>query len=71
MEKNGVGLTPLTRGMFGYSLLRPALNQEFFDSIFDQCGKFGIPLEALHTETGMLNSRHCSCGGILMEMMRK
>ncbi|KAJ3299895.1 hypothetical protein HK104_006252 [Borealophlyctis nickersoniae] len=51
-QKKGVGLNPLTPGMFGYSLVRPTLNQSFFDDIFDQCAKFGVPLEALHTETG-------------------
>jgi glutamine synthetase len=43
---------PLTPGMFGYSLLRPSLNQDFFDELFDQLRAAGIPLEGLHTETG-------------------
>ncbi|KAL2920206.1 hypothetical protein HK105_200274 [Polyrhizophydium stewartii] len=50
--KQGVGLKPLTNGMFGYSLQRPHLNQDFFNEIFDHCAAFNVPLEALHTETG-------------------
>ncbi|OZJ05787.1 hypothetical protein BZG36_01297 [Bifiguratus adelaidae] len=44
--------TPLTPGMFGYSLLRPGLNQTFYNRVFDECQEFGIPLEGWHTETG-------------------
>ncbi|KAF9190736.1 hypothetical protein BGZ51_008251 [Haplosporangium sp. Z 767] len=42
----------LTPGMFGYSLLRPSLNQDYFYDIFDQCRDFGINIESFHTETG-------------------
>ncbi|KAF9931216.1 hypothetical protein BGZ67_005434 [Mortierella alpina] len=42
----------LTPGMFGYSLLRPAVNQEYFYDIFDQCKEFGVNIESFHTETG-------------------
>ncbi|KAG0199214.1 hypothetical protein BGX28_007463 [Mortierella sp. GBA30] len=42
----------LTPGMFGYSLLRPSLNQEYFYDIFDQCREFGVNIESFHTETG-------------------
>ncbi|KAG0338152.1 hypothetical protein BG004_007340 [Podila humilis] len=42
----------LTPGMFGYSLLRPSLHQDYFYDIFDQCKEFGINIESLHTETG-------------------
>jgi glutamine synthetase len=38
--------------MFGYSITRPNLNQEYFSEIFDSCSKFKIPIEGLHTETG-------------------
>ena len=38
--------------MFGYSLLRPTLAQEYFYDIFDECARFGIEIEGLHTETG-------------------
>jgi glutamine synthetase len=43
---------PLTPGMFGYSILRPSLNQDFFNDLFDQLSAAGIPIEGLHTETG-------------------
>ncbi|PKY19332.1 glutamine synthetase/guanido kinase [Rhizophagus irregularis] len=43
---------PLTQGMFGYSLLRPTSNQNFFYDIFDELKSFNVNLEALHTETG-------------------
>ncbi len=43
---------PITPGMFGYSLLRTAMNTPFFNDLFDLLGSFGIPLEGLHTETG-------------------
>ncbi|KAK5668832.1 hypothetical protein QVD99_004615 [Batrachochytrium dendrobatidis] len=51
-QKKGVGLKPLTTGMFGYSLQRPHLNQQFFNDIFDHCASLEIPIECLHTETG-------------------
>lgn len=44
--------TPITTGMFGYSLLRPAKNREYFNDLFHLLTRFGIPLEGLHTETG-------------------
>lgn len=43
---------PLTPGMFGYSLLRPTLHQDYFYNIFDQCKEFGVNIESFHTETG-------------------
>lgn len=51
-EKHYKDLVPLSPGMFGYSLLRTTLNQPFFRDLFEELGKFGIPLEGLHTETG-------------------
>ncbi len=51
-EKKFQQLIPLTPGMFGYSLLRPSLHQAYFEDLFDLLGRFGIPLEGLHTETG-------------------
>ncbi len=50
--KNGVAPTPLSPGMFGYSLIRMAQNQPFFAAIMDELLAFGIPIEGLHTETG-------------------
>ena len=52
VEKGFRGLTPLTPGMFGYSLLRSSLKNEYMGDLFSLLGKFGIPLEGLHTETG-------------------
>jgi glutamine synthetase len=43
---------PMTPGMFGYSLLRASYRHAFFDELFDLLGKFDIPIEGLHTETG-------------------
>lgn len=51
-EKDGRNLTPLTPGMFGYSILRSSERNDFFSALFDQLKKFDIPLEGLHTETG-------------------
>ena len=45
-------LTPLTPGMFGYSILRSSLKNPFFADLFELLRKFGVPLEGLHTETG-------------------
>lgn len=44
--------TPLTPGMFGYSLLRMAKNTDFLNDIYDLMYKFNVPIEGLHTETG-------------------
>ena len=50
--KAGGELTPLTQGMFGYSLIRMAQNRPFFAALMDELEQFGIPIEGLHTETG-------------------
>ena len=52
VSKSWTNLNALTPGMFGYSLQRPTLNQDYFDALFDQMQKFRINVEALHTETG-------------------
>jgi glutamine synthetase len=44
--------TPLTPGMFGYSLVRMGNNRPYFNALMDDLGRFGVPLEGLHTETG-------------------
>lgn len=51
-DKNYQHLTPISPGMFGYSILRSALQNPFFTDLFDLLKRFGIPLEGLHTETG-------------------
>ncbi|MES2286064.1 MAG: glutamine synthetase family protein [Bacteroidota bacterium] len=51
-EKKFSGLNHLSPGMFGYSILRTTLRNDFFTALFDQLKKFDIPIEGLHTETG-------------------
>ncbi len=51
-DKQFGNLTPLTPGMFGYSILRSTLQNPFFTDLFELIKKFDIPLEGLHTETG-------------------
>jgi glutamine synthetase len=36
----------------GYSVLRPSLNNDYFHALYDEAEKFGIEIEAHHTETG-------------------
>jgi glutamine synthetase len=51
-DKQGIAPTPLTPGMFGYSLLRANENRGFFEALFAEMAAFGVPIEGLHTETG-------------------
>jgi glutamine synthetase len=51
-EKQFKNLTPLTPGMFGYSILRSSLENPYFTDLFESLAKFNVPLEGLHTETG-------------------
>ncbi|MBO9618202.1 MAG: glutamine synthetase [Niabella sp.] len=51
-DKQFQQLTPLTPGMFGYSVLRSTLKNDFFAALFEQLKKFDIPIEGIHTETG-------------------
>jgi glutamine synthetase len=51
-EKNFKNLEHLSPGMFGYSILRTSLNNNFFTDLFELLNKFDIPIEGLHTETG-------------------
>lgn len=51
-EKKGVDPTPLTPGMFGYSLARANENRAYFNALLDELLAFGVPIEGLHTETG-------------------
>lgn len=52
LEKGFQKPEPLTPGMFGYSILRPSLESDFYNDLFDGLTRFDIPLEGLHTETG-------------------
>ncbi len=51
-NKKFTDLQPLSPGMFGYSILRSTLRNDFFSALFDELKRFDIPLEGLHTETG-------------------
>ena len=50
--KHHVQPTPITPGMFGYSLLRANENREYFNALMDEMLAFRVPIEGLHTETG-------------------
>ena len=43
---------PMTRGMFGYSIVRASQGSAYFNDLFDSLRRWGVPLEGLHTETG-------------------
>ena len=51
-EKGHSNFEPLTPGMFGYSILRSSLNNDYFTAIMDDLLAFDVPVEGLHTETG-------------------
>jgi glutamine synthetase len=51
-EKSFRGLTPLSPGMYGYSVLRASQNSTLVLDLIDQLNGFNIPLEGFHTETG-------------------
>ncbi len=51
-EKQYKNPQPLTPGMFGYSILRSSLQNEFMTDLFEWLTRFDVPIEGLHTETG-------------------
>jgi len=51
-QKNFRNLTPLSPGMFGYSVLRASQHSPIVLDLFDQLESFDVPLEGIHTETG-------------------
>src|SRR5438067_2128743 len=51
-DKQFKNLTPLTPGMFGYSILRASSENPYFGHLFDWLRRFKVPLEGIHTETG-------------------
>lgn len=51
-DKGFIRPTPITPGMFGYSLLRSSQNNPFFRDLMEHLADFRVPLEGLHTETG-------------------
>ena len=52
IHKNYTDPTPLTPGMFGYSILRSSQYSYFVNELFESLHEFGIPVEGMHTETG-------------------
>ncbi len=51
-EKNYRDLTPLSPGMFGYSILRNVWLSDLFNEFMEYFQKFDIEIEGLHCETG-------------------
>ncbi len=51
-EKEFTKIQTITPGMFGYSIIRPALYADYNNDLFNLLTKFDIPIEGLHTETG-------------------
>lgn len=51
-EKNYQNLTPLTPGMFGYSVLRNSAYSDLFTEFLEYFEELEIPIEGLHCETG-------------------
>ncbi|POY35085.1 glutamine synthetase [Solitalea longa] len=51
-EKGFQNLKTLSPGMFGYSILRSSLKNEFMTDLFELLKRFEVPIEGLHTETG-------------------
>ncbi len=51
-DKGYRGMSPLTPGMFGYSVLRASQNAPLVLDMLDSLNAFNIELEGLHTETG-------------------
>ena len=51
-EKEYCNPTPLTPGMFGYSMLRISQESDFFVHLYDKLLESDIPILAMHTETG-------------------
>ncbi|MFJ5486796.1 glutamine synthetase family protein [Hansschlegelia beijingensis] len=51
-DKRYAGLTPMTPGFFGYSVLRSGVHAEFYAELLKLCSDMRMPVEGLHTETG-------------------
>jgi glutamine synthetase len=51
-QKGFRNMTPLSPGMFGYSILRSSLRNDFMNDLFASLKRINVPLEGLHTETG-------------------
>ena len=44
--------TPISPGMFGYSVLRTSQFSDYINDLFELMHQFDVPIEGLHTETG-------------------
>ena len=51
-DKGYRGLTPLTPGNFGYSLIRSSVESQRFNALLDYCRALECDIEGLHCETG-------------------
>ncbi len=51
-DKGFKDMETLTPGMFGYSILRTSMEDDFYNDLFNLLMEFNVPLEGLHTETG-------------------
>ncbi len=51
-EKGYQGMTNISPGFFGYSMLRNSEFHEFYEEMLSLCKTMDFPLEGLHTETG-------------------
>ncbi len=51
-DNDHVHPNPITRGMFGYSILRSSQRKEYFHDLFDLMDAFNVTIEGIHTETG-------------------
>src|SRR5580692_8461933 len=51
-EKAYRGLTNLTPGYFGYSLLRSSVHSELYQALLQMAADMRMPIEGLHAETG-------------------
>jgi glutamine synthetase len=50
--KKGARPSPITQGMYGYSLVRANANRDYFKALMEETNRFRVPVESLHTETG-------------------
>src|SRR5258708_19883353 len=51
-EKNYRGLTSLTPGYFGYSVLRSSVHTELYQALLQMAADMRMPIEGLHAEAG-------------------
>ncbi|HEY2177070.1 MAG TPA: glutamine synthetase family protein [Caulobacteraceae bacterium] len=65
-DKGYRGLTPLTPGNFGYSVIRNSVHADLHHELMAACEAMRLPLEGLHTETGpgVLEAALCAEGGL-------